>query len=675
NLVAWQIVKDYFVSQAINLFRDDPTGREAFPKLDRMIADAREEQNEGKYKFLTAIRDEFQVINVLPVPSSLQTAVEGWNGELSPFPLFRQKYFAHEFAKTHRKLLMGDTGATKTASSYLAMEHVGAKRVTIFGPAKARATWRLQAEKHFNPGAKTIFTIEHESDLQNPLVLSADYVFVSNMLLARMQREPEKQARLIQLLVHERGTDGIIIDEAHTFKNEAAQGTTMLASLVSETDKRYAKLHPKGKVVPIIELTATPISNSIEDLDMLLGVLYPGRFALPGAATETKDVFSRYALDDPKLAYTLLFGEKLLIQWSSQDIFGSKIPELTPEREIMSLRPYERVIYEWVANVPIDPLRKINLLINLLLNPRLIKETALHNGWAIANIPPVDQLAQRFDRLYAAWEKWNSAKSDTFPNEPFSADWIAKFLNGDDFFLLHAFFSPDLRNGVFSLAEQKAAQDPSFARNWEYPEAPSTKFGALKDIIATRLQDTPPGKAAKFFVVSPFRRGAVTGNFTPEQESGMADMDSLYAQLKEWFPQVTLLRVDGTQSDTKRLDIAANWTADNTLPSICVASMQAVFESGDWAVKQATNTQEINVIFLGWPWGWDDFKQMSGRFLRPGLAVPVNITVLENDDTIDLGFQNLVRRKYLLTQMALFGVRLGAEDQQFFNESLAAGNI
>src|SRR5258706_76611 len=680
SIVAWQIVKDYFVTQAINLFRDDPTGIKAFPKLRTM---ATGEENEGKKRFLQDILSEFEEINAMEIPTAFNREVEGWDNVPSPFPLFRQKYFAHEFAKTHRKLLMGDTGATKTASSYLAMEYVGAKRVTIIGPAKARDTWPAQAEKHFAKDAgKVVFTVRGEKDLQNPLVITADYVFIGEELLALIQAKPEKRDELLRLLTNIRQTDGIIIDEAHTFKNESAQRSNMLAAIVNEADKKYSKTHPGGKPLPIIELNATPISNSIEDLDVLLGVLYPNRFAMPGTQSQTREVFSKYALRDPKLAYTLLFGEKLLIQWSSQDIFGSKIPELNPKREVTSLSHYERQIYEWVANAPTDPLQKINLLINVLLNPNLVKEICIKKGWAIPDIPTKEKLQQRFDELYLSWGKWYLSDRPTIPDEPFSADWIAKFLSttsSDDFFLIQAFFSRELENGVFSLAKEKSDPlsemfDTHFSKNWEFPEAASTKYGALKDHITERLLQHGDGLVPKFFVVSPFRRGAVTGNLTPEQE-GMGDMESLYGQMNSWFPQMDIYRVDGTQDFKERADLANLWTSDNTTPTACVASMKAVFESGDWSVKHAENTREVDVIFLGWPWGWDDFKQMSGRFLRPGLATPVNIHVLETDDTIDLGFQELVKRKYLLTQMALFGVELSHDDQKFFDESLAAGRI
>src|SRR3546814_21107628 len=61
----------------------------------------------------------------------------------------------------------------------------------------------------------------------------------------------------------------------------------------------------------------------------------------------------------------------------------------------------------------------------------------------------------------------------------------------------------------------------------------------------------------------------------------------------------------------------------------------------DWSSDVCSS----DLLFLGWPWGWDEVKQMCGRFLRPGISVPVEINVLESENSIDQGFFDLVRIK------------------------------
>jgi SAM-dependent methyltransferase len=122
----------------------------------------------------------------------------------------------------------------------------------------------------------------------------------------------------------------------------------------------------------------------------------------------------------------------------------------------------------------------------------------------------------------------------------------------------------------------------------------------------------------------------------------------------------------------QRDEAARKWRESGSENRVVVATMESVYESMDWSLKKTDDNHDITgaeVYFLSWPWGWDDFEQQCGRFIRPGMAKPVNIHVLEGVDTVDQGIADNVKRKQLLQELTLSGVELSPEDQEFFSNA------
>jgi len=92
------------------------------------------------------------------------------------------------------------------------METLGAKRVTVFGPAGARNTWPAEATKLFREErAPGVFIVEHESDLDKPEIETANYVYVSGQLMARaINTNPGLSDKLTKRLINDRKTDGVL---------------------------------------------------------------------------------------------------------------------------------------------------------------------------------------------------------------------------------------------------------------------------------------------------------------------------------------------------------------------------------------------------------------------------------------------------------------------------------
>ncbi len=685
DVVVSNLIRNYFANQAMQLFiKGEEQGFAGF----RETID--QEQSEVKRQIFEQIYQEFEEVRDVAIPDKFKPSVEGWFEETSPLPLFRQKYFVHEFMKTNRKLLNGATGATKTACAYLAMETVLAQRtladslievdseerkqvkVTIIGPAKARNTWPREAQKIFKEDEMPdVFTIRSANDLDNPRLESAKYVYIGSELLARAWGDSALYNR-VHTAFSKRQTNGVILDESDEFKHKDTQMSKMLVDLITKM----------GGDIPVVALTATPISSSLEDLDITMALLYPDRFAMPQKYDDKKKTtFSVQALRDPNIAFSLLFGEKLMIQSTLQDLFGDKAPKLDYKRQPTPMRPAQQIIYEFVAGLGLGTLAKIRLLRSALFNPELIKKTIKERGLIPQPVYNSRELGERLYELHDAYANWILDKDPAIPNEPFSADWIAKF--GERDLILQCFFDESLIDGIESLVKRF----PDIARSWQSARALSGKYLALRDHLESRIIRTENGYTSreKTFIVSPYHKQGVTRWLEDPQikESDLADNAwSLYEYIRsDWLPGLPAelaINLDGTRSFDFRDRHAVLWRERGDRDLITVATMDSVNESMDWAIRDTESTQNIdymNVILLGWPFGWDEFVQITGRFSRPGLAKPFGISVYESEESIDQGMYELVRLKYLLIQMALAGVELSKEDQEFFRRSTMAKRI
>lgn len=682
NSATYGIVRNYIVNEAMRFFIEGE--REGFQKLEESIF---EQQPGVRRKLFEDILQEFKEIATISVPDRFRPTITdadgieipGPDGNAMPFPNFRQKVTLHEFLKTKRKLLNGDTGATKTSCAYLAMEASGAKRTTVFGPAMARNTWPNEAKLRFKPEANVkVYTVTSEKQLDSEDILSADYVYVGGQLLATAWKRPELMEKLIDTLVTKRGTDGIILDESDEFRNKGASRSKTLLEIVRRV--RDGSEQERGDKIPIVALTATPIATSLADLDTTMGILYPEKFSFPDEAQNGKTSFSKTVLNNPRIAYSLLFGEQLMLQWTQKDMFKD-VQEIDPEIVSLSLSPSQRAVYEWVKdNSKTEALTTIQLLSSVLLNPELIKEH-FHKS-AKAPIPQ-DREHQllRMDEMYDEYLTWWDATDDRL-REPFSADWLVK--HGHEDFFIQCFFDKSLVNGIDTLASQKA----HISQDWAKQTSVSAKYDHLRKMLQEKFAKNPDGTISpneKIFIISPFLKKGFTRWLEDDhiKDADLADNAySLYEYIRtEWLqelPADMAVNIDGAKKFARRDDAAKAWREEGDKAAIVVATLKSVYESMNFAIQDTDRNKNIDhstIVFLGWPWGWDDFKQMCGRFVRPGQAKRADYMILETEGTIDKGFEDLVYRKFLLTQMALAGIELTPEDQSFFDETNSAINI
>jgi hypothetical protein len=670
----FNIVKNFFERELKGLFVEGEA--EGFRKIDEMAS----EYSDVRREFFDDIYLDFLESKDVPIPSKFKPFVEGWFTDLSPSPLFPQKYAVYKFMQSRRKVINGKPGTTKTATAYMGMEAAGAQKVTIFGPAIARKTWPKEAEKIYKEEDKPdVFTINSMTDFDNPRVESARYVFVGSEMLSRAWNEPQLYKKITDALVDKRGTDGLIFDESDEFRNEGANCSKMLMDLVTKIRAKYE--HEHLFEIPTLALTATPIASSLEDMDVTMALVYPERFALPNKKEDGKNVFSHQVLKDPQIAYMLLFGEELMLQLSLKEMFGDKAPVMEYERDISQMTPTQNVIYEWAGDLPLSTFPKTRILRNILLNPELIKMTCSERGMVPPPALDGPQLAKRLNDLHSAWIQWAAEKDSRIPDEPFSSDWIAKY--GETDLIIQCFFDESLADGLDSLV----TRFPNIAPDWQNKQAISGKYLKVKEAVERQTSRIRQGLPAdgKILFISPYHKRGITrwlGDPKIKDSEWEDSVWSLYEIMRtEWLkglPDDIAVNMDGSRSFDFRDRQAAIWREDGARNIFVLATMDSIRESMDWAIRDTESTKNIkrmDIHWLAWPYGMDEFEQLNGRGLRPGQSKSVGIKVTESENSIDQGFYNLIRRKYLLTQMALAGVVLTKEDQEFFNKTSTAKRI
>ena len=245
------------------------------------------------------------------------------------------------------------------------------------------------------------------------------------------------------------------------------------------------------------------------------------------------------------------------------------------------------------------------------------------------------------------------------------------------------FFDDRYPSGIESLVSGY----PDVFADWRRAESLSGKYLELRKFLESKLVKGENGytQKEKVFIVSPFYKRGVTRDLEdPETKDEDLEDDtlSLFEIIRsEWLPDMPrqmAINIDGTKSFTSREREAAFWRESGTRNTIVVASMKSVYESMDWAIRDTEDNQNIealNVIWLGEPWRWDQRKQMNGRFPRPGLSKRINYWIYETEDSIDIGFKNIVHYTSLLTQLTLAGVELSPEDEEFYRRTSSASRI
>jgi superfamily II DNA or RNA helicase len=275
------------------------------------------------------------------------------------FPDLFQRINTKEILDKHRVLIADGMGVGKSASAILAKEMAGAKTALCLVPSNVLNTWDgyLSDRKkpdgsphgYFKTGqVPKVLKVESLADLrtkvQNDEISGYDYILLSH---ERLDEEHMKELR-------ETPFDFLIIDEVHKLKNiEKGTRSAMAIELAQINEQR------NGYLVP---MSGTPVPNKIEDVAVLLKLLYPERFAQTENSKLVSSIINSDIIDLRSLLLQRMQMKRL------EDVEG--MPELTEEMVHVRLDDEEMELYRAVMDdEEVKVSQKLTMLRKLVLNP------------------------------------------------------------------------------------------------------------------------------------------------------------------------------------------------------------------------------------------------------------------------------------------------------------------
>lgn len=273
--------------------------------------------------------------------------------------------------------------------------------------------------------------------------------------------------------------------------------------------------------------------------------------------------------------------------------------------------------------------------------------------------------------------------------------------------VLACFFSDLLENGIDTVVEElaKDSNEPALAKVFEFWKSKdiSSKYAYLEELLKDKLSwktDRDGRKnREKVFIVSPSRKQGRTSdvvqrdirtpdgntrNLYTQYELDTINDSKLVEHIKEWTHGLcdkdNILILDGSVALGRQKDeIIARWVNDpNT--AVLVVTLEATYQSRDYTLnvtkdREGRELTGIEKVFLSPPWYYQQLKQMAGRSIRQGHLVPVHVSILESEDLVDHGKGEGVLYSYLLSRMALSGIILTSEEQEFFDSKRVGRRI
>jgi|GEM_PF-2666309 SAM-dependent methyltransferase len=697
NGIKYNLVENY-IEQRLMRNITDLGIHEGFAAIDSLIEHSADENQKA---FISGLADRFLDIATYPLKGNLNNKITIKNGAEKTFPSFEQRTFVYDFTQNETRLLAAETGLGKTGTAYLALENSDAIRVLVFAPADNTA-WPTEESKLFKePG--NVYVVKGSADLKRAAKSGKKYIVLSQRLLGLAENNPTLVDKL-QRFVEESGVDSAIIDEIDNLNNPKAISTKTVVKMVDSIRRNYTQRTGKDESrTPIIGLTATPIRNRLINLNVPMGILYPDRFSVSaGEATATKKTFSDTCLNRPDLAHAILIGERKMFRWEQ----ATGVQEFSYDTEVIPVEAFEDILYTFIANeVPTSMVNKVRLLENVLFNPLLVKAEVRE---MVPNRIPqfdMDDIIQKLIHVTKEWKKMRGLTSPISPDDYLSASKLVELGMGEE--VLACFFSDLLENGVDTLVEElaKDSNDPELAEVYSFWKSKyiSSKYAHLEQLLKEKLSwkiDRDGRKSReKVFIVSPSRKQGRTsdvmqrGISTPDgsrrdlytqYELDTINDSKLVEHIKNWTQglceEKDILILDGSVSLGKQKDeIIAKWVNDPNA-AVLVVTLEATYQSRDYTLNitkdpEGRDITGIEKVFLSPPWYYQQLKQMAGRSIRQGHLVPVHVSVLESEDLVDHGKGEGVLYSYLLSRMALSGIILTSEEQEFFDSKRVGRRI
>jgi SNF2 family DNA or RNA helicase len=302
------------------------------------------------------------------------------------FPDINQLINIKELKEHGRLLIADEMGLGKSCSAIAAKEILGLKKALVLAPSAVVDTWKdyLSSNKnekgepigYFKEGqAPKVLVIDKSSDLtEESLKKDYDYILISHEKI---------NSENVNTLIEHCDFDYLIADEVHKFKN-LANGMRS-EELLRLSDKLADK---KGHLAI---LSGTPVPNKIQDLALILKLLYRDELK---NGKDGKDYYT-----NGELVHLMIRGDLRKLQINLHERMQMKkmascieLPKKTVQEIFVEMSDKERQIYELLLEVDeILAPEKIRLLKTYTLNP-LALESTYHMGEKPSKIKVLEKI-------------------------------------------------------------------------------------------------------------------------------------------------------------------------------------------------------------------------------------------------------------------------------------------
>lgn len=277
------------------------------------------------------------------------------------FPDIGQLINMLETKEKGRVALADDMGLGKSASFIVAKEWLGVEQAVVIIPSNVISTWQKYLSDqvdnngrqigYFKPGmAPKILIVEDPRVLEKEDTSQYGYILISQ---ERLNGRYTKALRNLKF-------DALCVDEVHKLKNlRSGVRAANLMELAEEVE---------GENKYLVLLSGTPVPNKVEDVAMILKLLYPERFR----DIKNRDLV-RMIIQGDYVDLRKLLVPRLQMKRLTENV---DMPILTETTTVYELSPAEKEIYEvLMEDDEIEAKEKIKILRQFLLNPELLNIT------------------------------------------------------------------------------------------------------------------------------------------------------------------------------------------------------------------------------------------------------------------------------------------------------------
>ncbi len=338
--------KELGIEQNIDLFRS---------YFNHLRSEAQSLGNTELMRTILAVEKFYIFTLSVEVPAGMVANLK----EGREFPDIYQRINIREIEAKRRLLIADEMGAGKSASAILAKEHLGIETALVVVPSNAVDTWaNYLSDKVDENGKQVGYFQEQPRVLYVTDIRQLDGIEkgVYDYIVISQERLTVEYTQALEQLDY----GMLIVDEVHKLKN-------IKTGIRAENLLRLAE-NKEGEEKYVAMLSGTPVPNKVEDVAMLLKLMYPERFADTDSRTLTRSIIHGDLLD----------LRQLLLPRLQMKSLGEHVemPTLTEQVSLVVLTPNEEEIYQVLLDEDeLTPTEKMQMLQKFLLNPRLLDIT------------------------------------------------------------------------------------------------------------------------------------------------------------------------------------------------------------------------------------------------------------------------------------------------------------